>query len=92
MSRSVWKSPSIHPNFLKSIVRAKAENKKKPKITLSRASTIYPAAIGLLVKIHNGNRMVFRKITEEMVGHKLGEFALTRKKYIYKKKKNPVKR
>ena len=63
---------------------------KKP--TWSRRSTIYPAAVGLKLSIHNGNVMVTRKIKPEMVGHKLGEFVPTRKTFVPKKKKAATKK
>ena len=82
MSRSKWKAPFIDKSLLKSL------NKKNKKIlTWSRRSTIYPAAVGLKLHIHNGKDMVMRKIKPEMVGHKLGEFVTTRKTFIPKSKK-----
>lgn len=83
MSRSNWKTPFIDKSLLK---RLTPELEKKP--TWSRRSTIYPAAVGLKIHIHNGKNMIARKIKPEMVGHKLGEFVATRKLFIPKSKKN----
>lgn len=74
MSRSNWKTPFIDKSLLTSFSK-----KKKKKITWSRRSTIYPVSVGLTLSIHNGKDMLNRKIKPEMVGHKLGEFAPTRK-------------
>nr|YP_448654.1 ribosomal protein S19 [Desmarestia viridis]AAS79040.1 ribosomal protein S19 [Desmarestia viridis] len=82
MSRSNWKTPFIDKSLLK---RLNPEHDKKP--TWSRRSTIYPAVVGLKLRIHNGRDMVDRKIKPEMVGHKLGEFVPTRKTFVPKKKK-----
>jgi len=82
MSRSNWKTPFIDKSLLK---RLNPKHEKKP--TWSRRSTIYPAAVGLKLRIHNGRQMVDRKIKPEMVGHKLGEFVPTRKTFVPKKKK-----
>lgn len=82
MSRSNWKTPFIDKSLLK-----KLNPGYKKKITWSRRSTIYPAAIGLKLQIHNGKDIITRKIKPEMVGHKLGEFATTRKTFIPKIKK-----
>lgn len=82
MSRSNWKTPFVDKSLLK-----KLNSKHHKKLTWSRRSTIYPAAVGLKLQIHNGKDMVLRKIKPEMVGHKLGEFVRTRKTFIPKKKK-----
>ena len=87
MSRSKWKTPFIDKSLLK---RLTTKNEKKP--TWSRRSTIYPAAVGLKLKIHNGKDMILRKIKPEMVGHKIGEFVTTRKTFIPKIKKNIKKK
>lgn len=83
MSRSNWKTPFIDKSLLK---RLSPEHEKKP--TWSRRSTIYPASIGLKLKIYNGKDMVTRKIKPEMVGLKLGEFVQTRRTFVPKKKKS----
>nr|QWK44210.1 ribosomal protein S19 [Akkesiphycus lubricus] len=82
MSRSNWKTPFIDKSLLK---RLNSDQGKK--ITWSRRSTIYPAAVGLKLHIYNGKEMISRKIKPEMVGHKLGEFVTTRKTFVPKKKK-----
>lgn len=82
MSRSSWKAPFIDKSLLKIL-----DFKHHKKITWSRRSTIYPAAVGLKLQIHNGKDMILRKIKPEMVGHKIGEFVRTRKTFIPKKKK-----
>lgn len=86
MSRSSWKTPFIDKSLLK---RLDPKYEKKP--TWSRRSTIYPAAIGLKLQIHNGKEYITRKIKPEMVGHKLGEFVMTRKTFIPKPKKGLIK-
>lgn len=86
MSRSSWKTPFIDKSLLK---RLTPEFEKKP--TWSRRSTIYPAAVGLKIQIHNGKNMIARKIKPEMVGHKLGEFVPTRKPFT-QKRKNTIKK
>nr|QWK44992.1 ribosomal protein S19 [Analipus japonicus] len=87
MARSNWKTPFVDKSFLK---RLTPQHERKP--TWSRRSTIYPAAVGLKLLIHNGKEMISRKIKPEMVGHKLGEFVPTRKTFIPKKKKTMVKK
>ncbi|MCL2439591.1 MAG: 30S ribosomal protein S19 [Alphaproteobacteria bacterium] len=78
MTRSVWKGPYIHPSLLKKIEAAIAANDKKPIKTWARSSTILPQCVGLTFAVHNGNKFVPVLITEVMIGHKFGEFALTR--------------
>ncbi len=87
MSRSNWKTPFIDKSLLK---RLSPTYEKKP--TWSRRSAIYPAAVGLKLRIHNGKEMISRKIKPEMVGHKLGEFVPTRKPFLQKKKKVVAKK
>ncbi|MCC6382343.1 MAG: 30S ribosomal protein S19 [Dehalococcoidia bacterium] len=78
MSRSTKKGPYIHPSLeTKVMAMRNAQNKTIIK-TWSRASTILPEMIGLTIAVHDGRRHVPVFITENMVGHKLGEFALTR--------------
>ena len=79
MKRSKWKGPFISLNLLKNL-------NKKQKNIFERNSTILPQFIGLRVKIYNGKRFTSIKITEKMVGHKFGEFSLTRQPFKYKKK------
>jgi small subunit ribosomal protein S19 len=78
MSRSTKKGPFIHPSLFKKVLAARASNKREVIQTWSRASTIMPEMLGLTIAVHNGRRHVPVFITENMVGHKLGEFAPTR--------------
>ena len=78
MTRSVWKGPFVHPSLLKKIDRLKNAPNKKPIKTWSRNSTIIPDFVGHSFMIHNGKSFIPITISEEMVGHKLGEFAPTR--------------
>jgi small subunit ribosomal protein S19 len=78
MPRSVRKGPFIDAHLAAKVDKARAENSKKPIKTWSRRSTIMPDFVGLTVAVHNGKQHVPILITENMVGHKLGEFAATR--------------
>ena len=78
MARSVWKGPFVHPSLLKKIDKLKDGIKGKPIKTWSRNSTIIPEFVGHSFMIHNGKSFIPITISEEMVGHKLGEFAPTR--------------
>lgn len=78
MSRSIKKGPFIAVHLLKKVWAAIASNIKKPIKTWSRASVIIPDMVGLTIAIHNGKQHVPVYVTENMVGHKLGEFAPTR--------------
>ena len=78
MSRSVKKGPFAAPELLKRIDEMNAKNEKKVLKTWSRASTIFPTFVGHTIAVHDGRRHVPVYITEDMVGHKLGEFAPTR--------------
>ena len=78
MSRSVKKGPFIQPALLKRVQELNAAGDKKVLKTWSRASTIVPDFIGHTVAVHDGRKHVPVYVTEDMVGHKLGEFALTR--------------
>ena len=78
MTRSVWKGPFGHPNKLKKIDKLKDNPTKKPIKTWSRNSTIIPDFVGHSFMIHNGKSFIPITVSEEMVGHKLGEFAPTR--------------
>jgi small subunit ribosomal protein S19 len=79
MSRSLKKGPYINDKLLKKISKAKLEKSHKPIKTWARSSTISPDMIGVTLSIHNGKSFQDVFVTESMVGHKLGEFALTRK-------------
>tara|TARA_B100000579_G_C22729730_1_gene803598 strand:- start:752 stop:1123 length:372 start_codon:yes stop_codon:yes gene_type:complete len=78
MARSIWKGPFVHPSLLKKIDKIKDKTNQKPIKTWSRDSTIIPDFVGLSFLIHNGKSFIPITISEEMVGHKLGEFAPTR--------------
>ena len=78
MSRSLKKGPFVDGHLLKKIETAQATRDKKPIKTWSRRSTILPEFIGLTIAVHNGKQHVPVYVNENMVGHKLGEFALTR--------------
>jgi small subunit ribosomal protein S19 len=78
MSRSVKKGPYIEPSLAKKVATASRSNQKQIIRTWSRASTIVPDMVGLTIAVHDGRRHVPIFISENMVGHKLGEFAPTR--------------
>ncbi|GMV56523.1 MAG: 30S ribosomal protein S19 [Betaproteobacteria bacterium] len=78
MARSVKKGPFVDGHLLKKVDTARTGNDKRPIKTWSRRSTIIPEFIGLTIAVHNGRQHVPIFISENMVGHKLGEFALTR--------------
>jgi small subunit ribosomal protein S19 len=78
MPRSLKKGPFIDVSLLKKIDLAISKKDRKPIKTWSRRSTIFPNMVGLTIAVHNGKQHVPVFITEEMVGHKLGEFSLTR--------------
>ena len=78
MSRSVWKGPFVDPSLIKQVEKLKDQTKKTPIKTWSRKSTIIPEFVGISFLIHNGKKFIPIKISEEMVGHKLGEFSPTR--------------
>ena len=78
MSRSIWKGPFVDPSLLKKVEKLKDQSNKPPIKTWSRKSTIIPEFVGYSFLIHNGKKFIPIKISEEMVGHKLGEFSPTR--------------
>lgn len=78
MPRSLKKGPFIDLHLLKKVETALEKGDKKPIKTLSRRSTIFPEMVGLTIAVHNGRQHVPVYVTEDMVGHKLGEFAATR--------------
>jgi len=78
MSRSVWKGPFVDPSLIKKVEKQKNQTNKTPIKTWSRKSTIIPEFVGISFLIHNGKKFIPIKISEEMVGHKLGEFSPTR--------------
>ena len=78
MSRSVWKGPFVDPSLIKKVERQKKSTDTKPIKTWSRKSTIIPDFVGFSFLIYNGKKFIPITISEDMVGHKLGEFAPTR--------------
>ena len=78
MSRSVWKGPFVDPSLLKKVEKLKTKGNPAPIKTWSRKSTIIPEFVGISFLIYNGKKFIPIKISEEMVGHKLGEFSPTR--------------
>ena len=78
MSRSLKKGPFVDGHLMKKVEAAQASRDKRPLKTWSRRATIVPEFIGLTIAVHNGRQHVPVYINENMVGHKLGEFALTR--------------
>ena len=78
MSRSVWKGPYVDESLIKKVDKLKNEPNKKPIKTWSRKSTIIPDFVGVSFLIYNGKKFIPLTISEDMVGHKLGEFAPTR--------------
>lgn len=78
MGRSLKKGPFIHKGLLKKIEEMNANNEKKVLKTWSRPSTIFPQMVGHTIAVHDGRKHVPVYVTEDMIGHKLGEFAPTR--------------
>ena len=78
MARSVWKGPFVELSLLKKAEEMQDSGKKQVIKTWSRRSTIMPQFVGLTFNVYNGRKFVPVYVTEEMVGHKLGEFAPTR--------------
>lgn len=78
MPRSLKKGPFVDHHLMKKVETAKATNDRRPIKTWSRRSMILPEFIGLTLAVHNGKQHVPVLVNENMVGHKLGEFALTR--------------
>jgi small subunit ribosomal protein S19 len=78
MSRSLKKGPWIEPRLQRKVDKALAEGNKKPIKTWARASTIVPDYVGMTFMVHNGRQFLKVYVTEDMVGHRLGEFSPTR--------------
>ncbi len=78
MARSVKKGPWIDPRVHRKVVKAKAEKDRSPIKTWARASTILPDYVGMTFMVHNGKTFWKVFVTEDMVGHRLGEFSPTR--------------
>jgi small subunit ribosomal protein S19 len=94
MARSIKKGPFVDLHLVKKVDTARAGNDKRPIKTWSRRSTILPDFVGLTIAVHNGKQHIPVYISENMVGHKLGEFALTRtfKGHTAGKKAAPAKK
>ncbi len=78
MARSLRKGPFVDEHLIKKVLTVQKNNNRKPIKTWSRRSVIIPEMIGLTIAVHNGRAHVPVSINEQMVGHKLGEFAATR--------------
>ncbi len=78
MSRSSKKGAFVEASLMKKVIDMKDADKKKPIKTWSRKSTIFPEFVGLTFEVHNGKTFIKVFVTEDMVGHKLGEFSPTR--------------
>jgi small subunit ribosomal protein S19 len=78
MARSIKKGPFVDGHLQAKVEKARAVNDKKPIKTWSRRSTITPDFVGLTIAVHNGKQHIPVYVSENMVGHKLGEFSLTR--------------
>ena len=78
MARSVWKGPFVEESLIKKVEKEKNNPGKKPIKTWSRKSTILPDFVGVSFQIYNGKKFIPITVSEDMVGHKLGEFAPTR--------------
>jgi small subunit ribosomal protein S19 len=92
MSRSLKKGPFIEPKLLRKIELMRERGDKKVIRTWSRASTIFPQMVGFTIAVHDGRRHVPIYVTENMVGHRLGEFAPTRtyRGHLAEKKKKKL--
>ena len=90
MSRAVWKGPFVEESLMKKVDKYKTDPKKIPIKTWSRKSTIIPDFVGVSFLIYNGKKFIPITISEDMVGHKLGEFSPTRtfRSHIKKDKKS----
>ena len=78
MARSVWKGPYFDITLYKKVKKSKEENSKSPIKTWSRRSTVIPDFVGVTLSVYNGKSFIPVFVTEDMVGHKLGEFSPTR--------------
>ena len=79
MARSIKKGPFVDESLMKKITKLNESGKKEVVKTWSRRSTIFPEFVGHTIAVHNGKEFIPVYVTEDLVGHKLGEFALTRK-------------
>ena len=87
MARSIKKGPFIDDHLMKKITTALTKGDKKVIKTWSRRSTVFPEAVGLTFAVHNGRKFVPVYVSENMIGHKLGEFAPTRTYHGHAEKK-----
>jgi small subunit ribosomal protein S19 len=90
MSRSKWKGPflNLKINAVKKSKFVEKQNEyNKEKIIANRSSEIVPSVLGLTFNVHNGKNYIEVNVTDNMIGHKFGEFSLTRAKFSFKKKK-----
>ena len=78
MGRSIKKGPFVDAHLIKKVEAVRATSDKRPIKTWSRRSTVLPYFVGLTIAVHNGKQHIPVYVTENMVGHKLGEFSLTR--------------
>ena len=78
MARSVWKGPFVDRHLLKKVETVRNNSRKEIIKTWSRRSTILPQFVGLTFGVHNGKKFIPVLVTDQMIGHKLGEFAPTR--------------
>ena len=78
MARSVWKGPYFDVTLFKKVKKSKEQSSKSPIKTWSRRSTIIPDFVGVTLSVYNGKSFIPVFVTEDMVGHKLGEFSPTR--------------
>ena len=92
MARSVWKGPFVDGYLLKKADKVRESGRSEVIKTWSRRSTILPQFVGLTFGVHNGNKFIPVSISEDMVGHKLGEFAATRNFRGHTNKKEGVKK
>ena len=81
MSRSVWKGPFVDGHLIKKVQTHLKESNNKPIKTWSRRSTILPQFVGITFNVYNGKKFIPVSVSEDMVGHKFGEFAPTRTYY-----------
>ncbi|MEG2934914.1 MAG: 30S ribosomal protein S19 [Clostridium sp.] len=94
MSRSIKKGPFVQEALIKRVIEMNEKGEKKVLKTWSRSSTIFPQMVGHTIAVHDGRKHVPVYVLEDMVGHKLGEFALTRtyKGHVNKEKSSKLKR
>ena len=78
MARSIWKGPFVDPKLLKKVKNHVSSNLKEPIKTWSRRSVIIPNFVGITFMVHNGKKHIPVYVTEDMIGHKFGEFSPTR--------------